>query len=315
MMHCSGSSFGCRICADCRFKGGVVIDESTGRLSYDHTCPHSADERMQCKQFGHDLLVLPDLGVGKVEFEKHGQTWGKLRDGVRPWWSIRELKHVDALKVKWKEDKHYHSDPRILIEQVYEEMDQRQVKERAQMRQDQTSSLGLGACGEKQVENRAVGQKAASVTQAGDLDAESLPNHRDTDAGLAVDDVGRKETGAEVNGVEEEEEEAVDNTFQEEGGGSSSGPGQDTTVPQGGVETSGPGSDKKKTGAKRGRDVPEMETDAEQSRVSSEGRARSRRRTASGDSTRCSLGVSRRRERGRLLFSSVGVVRGENTCF
>jgi len=148
MMHCGGSPFGCRICNDCRFKDEESEDARTSAGQFEHTCPHPADMRLQCKKSGHDLLVLPDLGVGREEFEKHGRIWGKSRDGEKPWWSIQEQKHVDALMLKWRDEECYFQDPRSLIEKVYEDMEEmegRGVGERAKASRSIMSAQNQGA--------------------------------------------------------------------------------------------------------------------------------------------------------------------------
>jgi hypothetical protein len=188
MMHCGGSPFGCRICNKCRFREREEEEEDCSPGGFHgHTCTHSVGVRMRCKKTGHDLLMLPDLGVGKDEFEAHGLTWGKSPDEEMPWWSIQEQKHVDALMEKWREDQFYQSDPRDLIVQVYDEMEQREVKQRVQDKQDKISRQGIGASGEEQGKDRAAGQKAASVTETMGLDGESVDGG--TAAGLVgVDD-------------------------------------------------------------------------------------------------------------------------------
>ena len=146
-MHCGGSPFGCRICDDCRFRENGEGDSSGAQRQ--HTCPHPR-ERHDFLEPGHERLMLPDLGVGRQAFEKHGQTWGELPGGQEPLWSIREQKHVNALKDMWEEEAHYFVDPRELIKKVYVDLDQHEDELRALAAEEKRrsrSNRGGGASG------------------------------------------------------------------------------------------------------------------------------------------------------------------------
>jgi hypothetical protein len=134
MLHCDEKSRGCRVCDKCRFGvgGTAVLLVREGKALHD--CCMSADERDKCMAEGHEVLVLPDLGVGKKTFEDvHQQAWG----GAQGCWSIREAEHVDRLRDLWSKTDDMKGDPREVVRKVYTLMEEEQKNQRTKRKREQ----------------------------------------------------------------------------------------------------------------------------------------------------------------------------------
>ena len=121
MMHCNKgpllAATGCRVCNTCRWSR----PEGEETVTPYHRCLHASEDMSKCRMEDHNLLVLPDLGMGRDEWEMRGLTPGW---GQGSWWSIREQKHADRLfeMIRHKDASHV-ANPRKLIQQVYDAMD------------------------------------------------------------------------------------------------------------------------------------------------------------------------------------------------
>jgi hypothetical protein len=138
MLHCDGNSRGCRVCDNCRFGAGdaTVLLVQDGKAL--HNCCMSADQREKCMEEGHEVLVLPDLGVGRKTFEDvHQQQWG----GAQGCWSIRQAEHVERLRDLWSQPDDMLGDPRDVVKKVYVRMEEEQKLLRTQKRKRQPKNI------------------------------------------------------------------------------------------------------------------------------------------------------------------------------
>jgi hypothetical protein len=73
MLHCDGSISGCRVCDKCRFSEDPVLC-SGGRAKHSDLdaldgCQSRQAARKACLLVGHEVILLPDFGVGRKVFE------------------------------------------------------------------------------------------------------------------------------------------------------------------------------------------------------------------------------------------------------
>lgn len=68
-----GSRFGCRLCDKCRFdENGNSVAGSIGK---SHICLHSKEEILSCIGSSDTVVALPDLGIGRDQYERLGLSW------------------------------------------------------------------------------------------------------------------------------------------------------------------------------------------------------------------------------------------------
>jgi hypothetical protein len=127
MLHChKGSEFaaaGCRVCEKCRFPR-----KEEGAVHPTHTCTHTSDDMSKCKTPGDAFMVLPDLGMGKEEWDRRRlkPVWGE-----GSWFSTREQGDRDRL-LQSVRAQGPGIEPRRHIQTVYDEIERENSQRRAE---------------------------------------------------------------------------------------------------------------------------------------------------------------------------------------
>lgn len=153
---------------------------------------------------GHDVLVLPDLGLGKEAFEEHGQVWGKDDHGQQIWWSIRHQKDIDKLLEMWKGE-FQNADPRELIKMVYEIIDREEDEQRKAAKQMRDAAR-RGRSGIEGGGNQEAQSNGVDIMQISDVRMEGgTKRHRvvEEEHGAQASSSKRKNNVSDVGGVEE----------------------------------------------------------------------------------------------------------------
>lgn len=138
MLHChQGSEFaaaGCRVCNNCRFCAGG--EEEGAAVHPPHTCTHTSSDMSKCKTPGDRCIVLPDLGMGKEEWDGKGcmPPWG---EGL--WFSTQEVEDLDRLLKSVRDAQGRGIEPRRHIQTVCEEIAREDSQRRAERRSDAES--------------------------------------------------------------------------------------------------------------------------------------------------------------------------------
>lgn len=148
MLHCHrGPEFaaaGCRVCDNCRFCADG--EEQGAAVHRPHTCTHTSSDMSKCKTPGDSFMVLPDLGMGKEEWDGKGYMppWG---EGL--WFSTRELGDRERLLKSVRDAQGRGIEPRRHIQTVYEEI----LREESQRRAERRSGVESKQSGQAQQAN------------------------------------------------------------------------------------------------------------------------------------------------------------------